>query len=64
MNTPWPKSREVEKPKPIKVRAADAATKLINAKLALDAVVGNHTTEVHGAMVEAIAVLRVVAGEK
>lgn len=63
MNTEYPKA-EIEKPKPIKVRAATAAMKLL--------VQREHFTQVHGsseswlvaAMNEAIVVLQIVAGEK
>lgn len=56
--------REVEKPKPLKLRASTAATKLLQQR--------EHFTQVHGsseswlvdAMTEAIRVLQEVAGEK
>lgn len=65
MNTPWPIDREVEKPKPIKLRAADAATKLINLREAMSLLISSgNTTRSHDWLCEAIDVLRIVAGEK
>lgn len=60
----WPRAREVEKPKPLKLRASTAATKLLQQR--------EHFVQVHGsseswlvtAMTEAIGVLQEVAGEK
>jgi hypothetical protein len=61
----WGRSREVEKPKPIKMRAGMAATGLINLRLALDEVLGmHHQGRGREVISEAIHVLQVVAGEK
>ena len=58
MNTSYGK-RDIEKPKPIKARAATAATRLINLRSILDIHDGARAT-----LTEAIHVLQVVADEK
>ena len=56
--------REVEKPKPIKLRASTAATKLIAQREHFMQVHGSSESWLVAAMTEAIDVLQIVAGEK
>ena len=60
----WSSAREVEKPKPIKIRASDAATKLIAQREHFVQVHGSSESWLVSAMTEAIDVLRIVAGGK
>lgn len=63
----WGRSREVEKPKPIKLQASDAATKLIQAREALRVLEGTHQANaqygLQATLDQAIRVLLVVAGD-
>lgn len=61
MNGPPFGKREIEKPKPIKIRAANAATRLINLRDAMQTIFGKDS---YPQLTEAIDVLQVVAGEK
>lgn len=62
MNTEYSKPK-IEKPKPLKVRAATAATRLINLRSALGEIIGEegNPTRIKQALTEAINVLQVVA---
>lgn len=59
----WSRSREIEKPKPIKLQAAGAATLLIQTRDAMKHLDGENSWAYHN-ITKAIAVLQIVAGEK
>lgn len=60
----WPRSREVEKPKPIKAQAAACRDELIETRDALDTILGS-STPLRDGLSRAIEVLHKVAtGER